>query len=933
MLKQKNSHKILNSTLLAATAVTTGAVVTTSTVHADETTPAATTQKQVTPEEQVAQKQNDNNQQLSDLKQQQTTAENQAAQTNADKLANAQASNDAKTKVLDQQLQDQINAANQQATDAYAQKNAEVRQSEQSQAVAENNAYQSQVDAQTKANDQAVANQQQANTQELADAAKHIVTPEQKQSQIDSATKNTQQALDQAKSDHDTTVNKLNDQLANDLKQNAQQEQTAKNDLKQPSQADNQKQLTDAQNAVNKAQGENNDAQSALSNAKNTLSANQSALAQAQDAQKDHVVNTINLPAGYIDAWKEYVNTKEKNDYLVTESTYPDVFKKLEALDDKAFQNNVEYHSDPVAAKTPVVLNDNGTLSRDDIIKATQFAVSLLNPIREAIGVTPYKITNASIDVAQDVANEYRKDNWNAWDHAHDNDALDRVANKWNIDLVGESWAGDGTFGGFGHAYTNLTLNDLYRGVYKSILNLLFNDSTQGYGHATDLLGVRAANSDLTVAGDDLGVSFEYGKGMKSTTWGQTNVGGFHFNSISDASSKNVQRLVKEGYIVDAADPNSKVNQAGYRDEIAIPDRDNLQKQIADLQAKVSQAQAQVDQLTKAANAANQTLTAAKAKLADLQKNTTDAKNSYQQQLAAINTKYNDQATKLKADHDAKIKAENDAYQAKVSQLNSDLQTKINAIKAQPENTDQLKAQLDQKLTQVKQDGQHKLDQLKQAHEARLQKIQQDAEDTLAAYKANLDKNAQAKIAKAQADHDTSVKALNDNYTQLKSQLDAQQAKLVNDDQVQYNALATKLDGELTALKNQVLPKPADHQTAQNKQVVAGNTDTVALDNSGKTTVVLPSEEKKTVVTTTNKPVATTASVTTTTQAVTVTPSTAVTPSITSKQTATPTTSHNTAKSDHTLPQTGNSNSAAIIALGALTSMFGLGLVTKKKEW
>ena len=885
-MNRKNT--ILNSTLLAATAVTTGAVVTTSNVHADEVTPTTTTQKQVTPEEQVAQKQNDNNQQLSDLKQQQTTAENQAAQTNADKLANTQASNDAKTKVLNQQLQDQINAANQQVTDAYAQKNAEVRQSEQSQAVAENNTYQSQVTAQTKANDQAVANQQQANAQELANAAKHIVTPEQKQNQIDSVTKDAQQALAQAKSDHDATVNKLNDQLANSLKQNAQQEQAAKNDLKQPNQADSQKQLDDAQNAVNSAQSKANDAQNALTNAKNTLSASQSALAQAQDTQKDHVVNTINLPAGYIDAWKEYVNTKEKNDYLVTESTYPDVFKKLKQLDVKAYNDNLmNYHSDPTAKQTPVTLNANGTLSRNDIIKATQFAVSLLNPIREAIGVTPYKITNASIDVAQDVANEYRKDNWNTWEHAHDNDALDRVANKWNIDLVGESWAGDGWLGGPWHVYNNLTLDDLYRGVYESILMLLFQDADQGYGHATDILGVRAANSDLTVAGDNLGVSFEYGKGMKA--WGQTNVGGFHFNSISDASSKNVQRLIKEGYVVDAADPNSKVNQPGYRDEIAIPGQDS-QKQIADLQAKVNQAQNQVDQLTKTANAANQTLTAAKAKLADLQKNTTDAKNSYQQQLAAINTKYSDQATKIKADHDAKIKAENDAYQAKVSQLNNDLQTKIKDIKAQPENTDQLKTQLDQKLAQIKQDGQHKLDQLKQAHEARLQKIQQDAEDILAAYKANLDKNAQIKIAKAQAGHDASIKALNDNYTQLKSQLDAQQAKLVNDDQVQYNALATKLDGELTALKNQVLPKPADHQTAQNKQVVAGNANTVALDTTGKTTVVLPR----------------------------------VTSDINGEK----------PESVKFLPQTGNEeNSFAIIALGAFTAMFGMNLASRKRKF
>ena len=891
-MNRKNT--ILKSTLLATSVVTISAV-TNVTVHADDM--ASKTQSQNTPEKQIAKKQDNNNQPLSALKQQQSNSENEVAKQNADKLTELQENNAEKIKILDQQLQNQKQVTQQTANDQLAAKTNTVRQSEQSQAVTENNAYQSQVAAQTKANDQAVANQQQANNQKLDEAAKHIVTPEQKQNQIDSATKSTQQSLDQAKADHDATTNKLNGQLANDLKQNAQQEQTAKNDLKQPSQADKQKQFDDAQNAVNKAQGENNDAQNALSNAKNTLSANQSALTQAQDAQKGHVVNAINLPAGYIDAWKEYVNTKEKNDYLVTESTYPDLFKKLETLDKEALKNNV-YHTDPAAAKVPVILNTNGTLSRDDIIKATQFAVSLLNPIREAIGVTPYKITNASIDAAQDVANEYRKDNWNTWDHAHDNDALDRVANKWNIDLVGESWAGDGSFGQvkwtpnngdtkFIHNYNNLTLNDLYKGVYSSILSLLFHDADQGYGHATDLLGVRAANSDLTVAGDNLGVSFEYGKGMKA--WGQTNVGGFHFNSISDASSKNIQRLVKEGYVVDAANPNSKVNQPGYRDEIAIPGNTS-QKQIADLQAKVSQAQSQVDQLTKTANAASQTLNNAKAKLSNLQKSITDAENSYQQQLAAINTKFSDQAAKLQADHDAKVKAENNAYQAHVDQLNRDLQTKIESIKAQPENTDQLKAQLDQKLAQVKQDGQHKLDQLKQAHEARLQKIQQDAEDTLAAYKANLDKTAQAKIAKAQADHDASVKALNDNYTQLKNQLDAQQAKLVNDDQAQYNALATKLDGELAALKNQVLPKTSDHQTAQNKQVVAGNANTVALDTTGKTTVVLPR----------------------------------VTSDINGEK----------PESVKFLPQTGNEeNSFAIIALGAFTAMFGMNLASRKRKF
>lgn len=527
-MNRKNT--ILKSTLLATSVVTISAV-TNVTVHADDM--ASKTQSQNTPEKQIAKKQDNNNQQLSALKQQQSNSENEAAKQNTDKLTELQENNTEKIRILDQQLQNQKQVAQQTANDQLAAKTNTVRQSEQAQAITENDAYQSQVAAQTKANDQAVTNQQQANNQELADAAKHIVTPEQKQSQIDSATKSTQKALDQAKSDHDATTNKLNDQLTNDLKQNAQQERAAKNDLKQPNQADNQKQVDDAQNAVNKAQGEANDAQSALTNAKNTLSANQSALTQAQDAQKDHVINTINLPAGYIDAWKEYVNTKEKDDWLVTKNTYPDLFKKLSTLDKQALRLSA-YHPDTEAAKVPVVLNSNGTLSRDDIIKATQYAVSLINPIREAIGVTPYKITNASIDVAQDVANEYRKDNWNTWENSHDSDALSRVANNWNVDLVGESWAGDGSFGAayepdkdgyFIHNYNNLTLDDLYHGVHNAIVMLLFKDADQDYGHATDLLGVRDPNSDYT-NGNSLGVSFEYGKGMKA--WGQTNVGGFH---------------------------------------------------------------------------------------------------------------------------------------------------------------------------------------------------------------------------------------------------------------------------------------------------------------------------------------------------------------------------------------------------------------------
>lgn len=38
-------------------------------------------------------------------------------------------------------------------------------------------------------------------------------------------------------------------------------------------------------------------------------------------------------------------------------------------------------------------------------------------------------------------------------------------------------------------------------------------------------------------------------------------------------------------------------------------------------------------------------------------------------------------------------------------------------------------------------------------------------------------------------------------------------------------------------------------------------------------------------------------------------------------------------QTETSLPQTGNENSAAVVALGAIASMFGLGLAGKKREW
>ncbi len=834
----KNIQKTALTTSAVLAGMVLGANVNQNNVHADTNTDH-NAQGVVTRIDQYNKAQQNNAQQLSNLQ-----VANQQKE-NALREDNAKAEQQDFVKVNDRikAIQNQVNSQNERdqrtANDQLTAKTNTVRQAEQSQSVAENDAYQSQVATQTKANDQAVANQQQANAQELANAASHIVTPEQKQNQIDSVTRSTQQALDQDKSNHDSTINQLNDQLANDLKQNVQQEQAAKNDLKQPNQADNQKQLADAQNAANKAQNEANNAQNVLSQAKSTLSADQDALKAAQDVQKNQVTNTIKLPDGYVDAWKEYL--KIGNGSFLDEQSHPGLYKKMKMLDKEGNNlNSGGYNYNPAYAKIKVTLNPNGTLSREDSIKATQFAVSLLNPIREAIGTTPYKITNASIDVAQDVANGYRKDNWDTWKNSHDYNVLSRndeqagnLPIKWGINNIGESWYGSGETDSWQSKSDDgtLTLNDLYEQIYEAICCFLFKDSNQDYGHTTDVLGTRTVSTDSNY-GDKLGVNFDYTPGV--AVWNvedvrgpyqisvKTNTGGFHFNTIADASSKNIQRLVNEGYIVDTADPNAKVNQVGYCDEIAIPGQDS-QKQIADLQAKVNQ-------------------------------------------------------------------------------LNSDLQTKLNAIKAQPENTDQLKAQLDQKLAQVKQDGQHKLDQLKQDHEARLQKIHQDAEDTLAAYKANLDQIVKEARGQRQAKADQEIDKLNSDHQALIKAHADQLNSLVAENNAKYIQLKAQLDSELSTLHTRLFPQSV--LTTGN-----GSTKQVFTSRSGKVAYVVPSQKF------------TTNSVKTGLKQIN---STSDSNELLSKESNNDT---------NRLPRTGNNSSLAMVLLGAAAAMFGVGLVGKKRMY
>lgn len=369
-----------------------------------------------------------------------------------------------------------------------------------------------------------------------------------------------------------------------------------------------QKAVNDDQQDVNTKQAANKAANQAVKNAQDKLNGSQEALKQAEDNQP--VVNTINVSNDFVNAWKDYVQNKKPGDWALSQKNYPELFKQLQEIDKQEVKSN-SYKEDPAAKQIKVTLNDNGTLSRDDIIFASQYAASLINPIREAIGMNPYKIINASIDVAQDVENGYRKDNWNTWTNAHDNKLLGQIANNWETSMIGESWSGDGWFGKltydqntgkWAHDYSNLNRDDLQRGIYNAIIGLLFKDDDCSYGHTTDLLGVRAANSHGIVAGDILGVSFDYGQGMEA--FGQVNVGGFHFDFLVDGNSERTKQMHADGGIFKSGSSADKTIQGSNYDKIAIPSSEDI---IKEYRNKINNLQATV-------NADTQTLNDAKAK-------------------------------------------------------------------------------------------------------------------------------------------------------------------------------------------------------------------------------------------------------------------------------------------------------------------------------
>ncbi|WP_267202259.1 SEC10/PgrA surface exclusion domain-containing protein [Limosilactobacillus kribbianus] len=369
-------------------------------------------------------------------------------------------------------------------------------------------------------------------------------------------------------------------------------------------QATAQLKIKAAQAKVNAAQEKVDDAQSQFDDDKFALN---KAKDELEGVQKP---NVIQAPQAWLNAWKGILR-KKKN---VSSLSYKDQTVAAEfqtILNTNKQGSTTNYNSwkdNPIDEKIPVTLNSDSTLSDHDATVATQYAVYLLNQIRAQLGTPLYHITNGSVAVAQDTAKTYLKDNWNIWDNkGHDLNALNTVLpQKWGVSYVCESLYGD-------QKKLN-NLNDLKHLVYDAVICLIFesdHSSAQQFGHATDLLGIRL-NSDLNyiVQGELLGISIDSKKGLEVL-----------FNSIANPHGNRIKQQLQIGFYTKDADPSSKVNQAPYNEEIAIPDYKVDPAEILPYQQAVTAAENKMKKSQSILTAAQDQLKQKQAILNSLQKN------------------------------------------------------------------------------------------------------------------------------------------------------------------------------------------------------------------------------------------------------------------------------------------------------------------------
>ncbi|MCH5380427.1 SEC10/PgrA surface exclusion domain-containing protein [Limosilactobacillus reuteri] len=744
---------------------------------------------------------------------------------------------------------------------------------------------------------------QQSSAQQELDQAKQA---QQAATQNDPAVKQAQADVNQAQQQVDNQQQVVNDaQTA--VNNDSQNIQSATSAVSQASQAVDQARQT-ATDAINQAAAQQaNEAQNKIDQLENQGKAQASqnldnqinnVSGQVTDTQND--VNNTNSKISDLQGQVKDLQGKQDNTQSFDGFHYPKDAGEPGAMTDlTSYDNQYKYVSNP--ADEQVKIDDYANLSPEIQKQLTIYAAQLVNSFGRELrnmvpdvvnakggAFEPLMINDASLDEAKYAAQLYDQDNWSINQHGniHDTNALEAAAIKYgayatemdgtkdpavNESATGQILATDNR---------STTLDKLKNAIFNAINNMLYDDADNGNTHMMSLAQVWHLPDGWHFGHDWVGLAFDK-LGQLHIVFAENNAFAINYNGpIYKATNYDYSPyLTASNESVDhTAEINNLNSQISDLKNVLLNQQahlTDLQNQLQNLQAQKANAQFELNQLTPA----QQT------EYTNAQNTLNTIKNWKNKQLAHIDDNSNVQ----------------DALK-KLASANNDL---VNAKKIQTED--------EAKLQQAK-DGLASLNQILVAKKSTLDIAEQSTNTNQAV------KNAQNKLDTINSkinDLQTTIKTTQVTISNAQIQLDKDNQKIAdikngqklvkpdtNKNEGNKN-VATLTDNKSSETTNLAQPDTINaliSGQAGYKHVTPNNGKEV-VNTVTKPTIVLPNTDKEN--------------------------STAV--SSAQEQNATVTREQYKAQQAN-LPQTGNNDSKAVIALGVLAGMFGFGLITKGKK-
>lgn len=350
---------------------------------------------------------------------------------------------------------------------------------------------------------------------------------------------NKENALRQAKTDHEGAITAYNDQAKNvqDAQKVVNQKQTALEEAQRAAQAAtperivqvqhnldeaNRQKTTDEATVISKQTGHEqkqtayNNAKTeaetaaqtaeskktALDNAKTTKENAQTALDQAQAAlnnaaHENHSEFTINSDfANAIHQAQEYLS-HDPNATSVPEN----ISFAIKAAGASLIKNN-RYQSDSADKNVTIDMNH---ITDEQMNNIRVFYLNLLNGIRSQLGYGPLKYNESAMKLSDKVAEKYEADHWDPVAQGHDVPALEAGYSEVGMPDTYEEAMGFLQKGWVPNYETTVqndysqitlkqsadpsvvTMDDVKNNLYGVVSNMLFNDETSNWGHTFTL--------------------------------------------------------------------------------------------------------------------------------------------------------------------------------------------------------------------------------------------------------------------------------------------------------------------------------------------------------------------------------------------------------------------------------------------------------------